>query len=809
MPARAPCATIADLQARSRLRYPRSLRIAVPAVVLLVGVFGFVLTTRLQASDREAEAERRAQLQSVRAQGTLSSARTFVARLGNVLQSEMQRGQRRFARLAGSASSGAGLIDVLWVQRVASPDRARYERALGRRITRRDGTHAVPAAESVRGYLPATYSTETRPEILPGTDMSQWPGLPAAIRDSASVFAVGATLPGRLGQEPGFYLLQAADFGRGEGRRGYLAAFVPRGWLTVALGEDPGAISIAVDGRHLEGRLADPLVRTTFEALGRRWSIEVGPARITAWSAALPWVALAWPALLALLIFVVGRGISARRRAERDFERMFQLSADPLVIAGVDGYIRRFNPAFGRLLGYPSAEMLARPMEELVHPDDRPSLREDIARLASGADIAHVETRVLRADGEVLTFEWSARPVAREGLIYAAARDITERRRTERALELLVSEQAALRRVATLVARDASPDEVLDAVVGEIRELLNADSTRLLRYEGDDAATVVAGANEPGRSVEIGKRVTLEGHNVPAMVLRSGRAERQNDGDQASGSLADRVRSLGLTAGVGAPVLVEGRLWGVMIAWWKADAALPEDAEERMTQFTDLIAVAIANAEGRTQLAASRARVVATADETRRRIERDLHDSTQQRLVSLGLELRAAEAALPPELADVKAWIGSAAAGMAEILEEVQEISRGIHPAILTTGGLAPALRTLARRSAVPVELDVGVTGRLPAAIEAAVYFVVSEALTNAAKHARASFVRVDVEAHNGSVELEIDDDGVGGADPARGSGLIGLRDRVEALGGSIDIASPAGDGTALRATIPIVERVA
>ncbi len=261
---------------------------------------------------------------------------------------------------------------------------------------------------------------------------------------------------------------------------------------------------------------------------------------------------------------------------------------------------------------------------------------------------------------------------------------------------------------------------------------------------------------------------------------------------------------------MGAPVSVEGRLWGIMIAAWKEDAALPEKAEERMSQFTELIAVAIANADGRTQLAASRARVVATADETRRRIERDLHDSTQQRLVSLGLELRAAEAALPAELADLKGWIASAAAGTAEILEEVQEISRGIHPAILTTGGLGPALRTLARRSAVPVELDLSISGRFPEAVEVAVYFVVSEALTNAAKHARASVVRIELAAPDAAVVLAIDDDGVGGADPERGSGLIGLRDRVEALGGSIDIASPAGSGTSLRVRIPIaVERVA
>jgi signal transduction histidine kinase len=225
-----------------------------------------------------------------------------------------------------------------------------------------------------------------------------------------------------------------------------------------------------------------------------------------------------------------------------------------------------------------------------------------------------------------------------------------------------------------------------------------------------------------------------------------------------------------------------------------------------MSQFTELVAVAIANAEGRSQLAASRARVVTAADETRRRIERDLHDATQQRLVSLVLGLRATEASLPGELGELKRQLGETADGMNEVLDEVQEISRGIHPAILTTGGLGPALRTLARRAGVPVELDLEIGGRLPKAVEVAAYSVVSEALTNAAKHADASFVEVVLGSREHVLDLRIRDDGIGGADPARGSGLVGLRDRVEALGGSIAITSTAGRGTALSVKIPIIK---
>jgi len=322
-------------------------------------------------------------------------------------------------------------------------------------------------------------------------------------------------------------------------------------------------------------------------------------------------------------------------------------------------------------------------------------------------------------------------------------------------LRLLAEEQAALRRVATLVARAVSPTEVFGAVAAEAGRLLGAPSTRLERYEPDGAATVVAGWSEPGVEIPVGSEE-------------------------------------GARSAVGA-----------LIAAWTRQEAVPADAEDRMAEFTNLVATAIANADSGAKLTASRARIVATADETRRRIERDLHDGTQQRLVSLGLELRAAEEAVPPELNELKARLSDTANGLAGAAEELQEISRGIHPAILSTGGLAPALKTLARRSAVPVELDVRADRRLPERVEVAAYYVVSEALTNAAKHAHASVVHVDLEAEDSIVQLAIRDDGVGGADPARGSGLIGLSDRVEALGGRIEIASPTGRGTSLLVRIP------
>jgi signal transduction histidine kinase len=370
-------------------------------------------------------------------------------------------------------------------------------------------------------------------------------------------------------------------------------------------------------------------------------------------------------------------------------------------------------------------------------------------------------------------------------------------------LRLLVEEQAGLRRVATLVARAVPPAEVFDAVCGEVGRLLDAPITRLLRCGPDGTATVLAGRGELGGPIPVGARFPLDGEGVAAAVLRTGRAARLEYVEPALGAAA-LARQPGLRSAVAGPIVVEDRLWGAIAAGWMESGRLASGIEGRLAQFTELVATAIANADSRVELAASCARVVAAADETRRRIERDLHDGTQQRLVSLALDVRAAEASAPPELVELKAQLSRTAVGLAGAVENLQEISRGIHPAILSQGGLGPALKTLARRSSVPVQLDVSVDRRLPESVEVAVYYVVSEALTNVAKHAHASVVRVDLEADEAVVRLSVGDDGVGGATCGRGSGLIGLRDRIEALGGRIEIASPSGKGTTLLVEIRV-----
>jgi signal transduction histidine kinase len=326
----------------------------------------------------------------------------------------------------------------------------------------------------------------------------------------------------------------------------------------------------------------------------------------------------------------------------------------------------------------------------------------------------------------------------------------------------------------------------------------------MCRYGPDGSITVFASWGSTAEYFPVGSRWILEGKDPTTLVFETGRPARVDRFADVSGSLADAVRETGVRSGVGAPIIVEDRLWGVMGAGSTLEQPLPADTEARLAAFTELLAMAIANAESRAALAASRTRIVAAADETRRRIERDLHDGTQQQLVSLILELRAAEATQPPEVGELTAQLARTARGLAGVLEELREISRGIHPAILSSGGLGPALRALARRSAVPVELDLRAERRLPGHVEVAAYYVVSEALTNAAKHAQASVVNVDLDTQDGTLQLAIRDDGMGGANPKQGSGLIGLSDRVEALGGRLEVTSPAGSGTTLLIQIPL-----
>jgi signal transduction histidine kinase len=465
--------------------------------------------------------------------------------------------------------------------------------------------------------------------------------------------------------------------------------------------------------------------------------------------------------------------------------------ADAVPVAELDAFARGTRLE----LTVPGAGLCTATVVPLEHPPDASLVvarsgqgvwSRDEAGLLQG--MARVTSMALRMQGlldeERASRKESQRQVAENVRLLST---LTER---QEQLERLANEQAAMRRVATLVARGVSPEEVFAAVAEEIGRLVPTDMVHIHRYVGDGEAVAMAVWSNAGEVVDVGTRFPKGGPNVSTVVLRTGRSARMDD-------------AIGARSAVGSPIVVDGRLWGVMIAIATTSGPMPADAEERLAGFTELAAMAIANADSRAELTASRARVVEAADEARRRLERDLHDGTQQRLVSLSLELRTAESMVPPELVELKAQLSNTANGLAGAVEDLQEISRGIHPSVLSASGLRPALRALARRSAVPVKLDVD-AGRLPERVEVAAYYVVCEALTNAARHASASVVQVDVEPTDGFVRLSIRDDGIGGADPRHGSGLIGLGDRVEALGGKFTITSQPGSGTSLLVTLPI-----
>jgi len=381
----------------------------------------------------------------------------------------------------------------------------------------------------------------------------------------------------------------------------------------------------------------------------------------------------------------------------------------------------------------------------------------------------------------------------------------TARRRalaSEAEARLLADEQAALRRVATLVATEPSPDRVFAAITREVGALLGLELAALLRYESDGTAAVLAASGRGVQGPDLGSRWPLDDDLLPSAVPDGSPPRPAYDLATARTGLAGWMRERGARSVITSPMVVEGRPWGAVVAAAFSDGAIADGIESRLGEFTELAGTAVSNAESRAELAASRARIVTSGDLARQRIERDLHDGVQQRLVSLALDARRAED-LAEGRADVLTELSSLRSGLVGAVDELREVSHGIHPAILTEGGLRPALARLARRSPLPVELEVRGVDRVPQAIEVGVYYVVSEAITNVVKHAHADYVSVTLELGTEDVMLVVNDDGVGGADARAGSGLVGLADRIQALGGVLEVSSPVDRGTRLTVRIP------
>ena len=491
--------------------------------------------------------------------------------------------------------------------------------------------------------------------------------------------------------------------------------------------------------------------------------------------------------------------------SEAVMQTVAEESPDAILVVDVAGRLTWVNRQTEQLFGYPRARLLGQTVELLLPDGAQMAHRARRAeytasprtrRMGVGLDL-----KARRRDGSTFPVEISLTPLstATGPMVIAMARDLSER-------QTLADEQAALRRVATLVARGVAPHEVFAAVAEEVGRVLRVDYTAMSRYEPDATRTVVAAWSRSGLPVvPVDTREILAGENVPTRVFETGRPSRIDHYGEDAGPAAAAALAAGVNSAVGVPIRVEGRLWGLMNVYSKEKEPLPADTEARLENFTELAATAIANAESQAALTASRARIVATADATRRRIERDLHDGTQQRLVSIALQLRSLCAEVPPGAGELADRLDLLITDLTAVLDELHEIARGIHPAVLAQGGLHPALKALARRSAVPVDLVV-FDGRLPEPVEIAAYYVISEALTNAAKHAAATRVHVNVEASQTMLRIEVADDGRGGATFSRGSGLVGLKDRVEAIGGQLFLSSPHGIGTTLTIALPFSE---
>jgi signal transduction histidine kinase len=367
-------------------------------------------------------------------------------------------------------------------------------------------------------------------------------------------------------------------------------------------------------------------------------------------------------------------------------------------------------------------------------------------------------------------------------------------------LERLAEEQAALRRIATLVAEGAKPPVVFDAVCRETGRLLGAATVNLAHFTSDGVNETISGWSVRGVHVPTGTRLPIGGDSINEIVRRTARPSRCDSYEGAGGELAATLRRLGVRSEVGAPVVIEGHVWGALIAGTDQPEPLPPGSEKRLADFADLIATAVSNATARSELVASRARIVRAGDEQRRRVVRDLHDGAQQRLIHAIMALQEARSDAGPESEPV---LDAVLEDTRMAIEELRELAHGIHPAILTHHGLAAAVEGLADRAPIPIEVDIS-HDRYPAAVESAAYFVAAEALTNIAKYANATAARVSAACHDGRVRLTVRDDGAGGATPTPGGGIAGLEDRMAALGGSLMVQSPPGKGTTVLAEIPI-----
>jgi PAS domain S-box-containing protein len=484
-----------------------------------------------------------------------------------------------------------------------------------------------------------------------------------------------------------------------------------------------------------------------------------------------------------------------------------------------EGRILLFNEACERTTGFARDEVLGRDARDFVIPPDEAEAFGEVldyiwrTRLSS-PQVGNWATK----DGERRLIAWSNKLMTDDNgaplYLVTTGVDLTGHARSEdgalagdveaKLAEVgrLAQEQRALRRVATLVASEVSPERVFRAVSEECARVLEVNGTAVFRFEGDDTATVVGrhDRDEPG-AFPVGERIKADEETAIGRARDTGLPARIDDYFSKTTEVAKTMIRVGYRSTVAAPIFVAGVPWGAVGV--ASSKILPHETESRLNAFCEIVSLAVASAQARADLRSSRARLVQAGDEQRRKLERNLHDGAQQRLVSIALTLRLARGQLLSNPETTAKALEAAAAELDSALEELREIARGLHPGALADHGLARALEALSGRLPVKVELDVP-DERLPQHIEATAYYIVSEALTNVAKHAEATIARVGIERDGESLRFLITDDGRGGADPYSGTGILGLRDRAEAAGGSLFVVSPPGKGTVVTATLPL-----
>ena len=779
--------------------------IARVALFLALTVVGSIIARVLAERDVRRESDRRAEVAAGQIHGRITQAASLTESLRRFMLDARTTGvtSDQFAKNALRWLGPAHFSAAGWVEQVPHSRRSAYERRIGRAIVTPDARNGVVPVGSRSSYLPATLATGFPPMAVPGIDLSSAPGMAAALGRATRLGGVVATpmTSPRTGTR-GLFLVAPAPNLIGEVLRpGYVAVFVPERGLRAAATGVP-AVQLRAAGGSAQAGNGGETSTTSFTAADRRFTVVVPRERVEGAAAVLPWVILVGGLLVVALGVALTLNAARRARAQEELDRVFTMSQDLIAVADFDGRFTRVNPAAEEILGYTEEELLARPYIDLVHPADRDSTAAEADAIARGKATVSFENRYVRKDGSVRVLEWTTTPDVEHGLMYGVARDVTERRQAEAEVERLAGEQAALRRAATLVAEEAPAGEVFAKVAEEAATVLGDADCALVRDEGDGTGTVVGLWGR--RAAEFrGARLPIEGDSATMVAIREARPGRVDDYSAITDDLALRATELGMLSAVACPIVVRGRVWGAIgVVRYKDADPFAADAEERLGQFADLVATAIANADTRDKLTASRARLVTEGDEARRRVVRDLHDGAQQQLVHAIITLKLARQALREDGDKAESLVAEALEQAEHGNAELRELAHGLLPATLTRGGLQAGVDAIVERLDLPVETDV-LAERLPAEIEASAYFIVAEALTNVVKHAHATRAEVRMSVQDGMLRVEVHDDGLGGADPD-GRGLLGLHDRATALGGRLEVESPNRGGTMVTATLPL-----